>query len=101
MIKTFIMLQTMLFFWTFFSLKNLKNLSSFQHNNNNNNNNKCFLAANQNIKISSQKSCEQMFCMCFMALFQWLQNFSFSLTTHKRFFLKNKIMFINAANILL
>ncbi len=31
---------------------------------------------------SSQKSCKQMFCMCFMALFQWLQNFSFSLTTH-------------------
>ncbi len=39
MIKTFIMLQTMLFFWTFYSSK--KNLlSSFQQNNNNNN--KCF-----------------------------------------------------------
>ncbi len=30
-----------------------------------------------------------------------LKNFSFSLTTHKRCFLKTTIMYINAANILL
>ncbi len=51
----------MLFFWTFYSSKKPEEflLSCFQHNNNNNNkNNKHFCAANLNIRMISEASCD-------------------------------------------